>query len=400
MYSATRGLVAVHRSCVPLDRHTSRRCQVVPLDGLAPEGRPRQAPCRAGGPLCIPPGLALAARERRATVRPGFPPASLGGKPAPVARILITGVCGQVGSYAAEQLRDGGHTVLGIDTVRERMPAFVIPVEGRLTPDGIDTLLKRTAPIDAIIHLAGRSSVAASWDHPIETFDSNARLTTALVFALKAHAHVRLVHASSAEIFGRCSEALQNESTPLRPASPYGSSKAAAHLAVAVARQGLGLPASNLICYVGESERRAAHFAFRKITSGLVRVSLGLQSTLRLGNTAAVRDFCHARDLASAAIMLALDAEPGDYVCASGVPHTVADVARVACDYLRLEQSQVVESDPTLFRPTDIPSLVGDSSKLRRLGWAPSMTFEQLVKTVVDFDLTLARTQGAQTARG
>jgi GDPmannose 4,6-dehydratase len=308
-------------------------------------------------------------------------------------RILITGASGQIGGYVADLLLARGHEVLG-SIAPDRAPLSEgVKACGNLDGAGdVDALLGAAGSLDAVIHLAGQSSVAASWSAPLATFEANAGLTVALVAALKGE-KVRLVHASSAEIFGAAATPVQDESTPISPVSPYGVAKAAAHLSVRVGREGYGAPMSNLVFYLGESERRPPTFVFRKITRGLAAVSLGRAEHITLGNTAIVRDFCHAKDLAEAACLFALGAPPGDYVCASGEGHSIAQVATTACEILGLDPSHVIRSDDSLFRPSDAPSLVGNSKKLRSLGWSPTVSFQELVARLVAFDLEALRAE-------
>jgi len=208
-----------------------------------------------------------------------------------------------------------------------------------------------------------------------------------LAFRLARQPEVRFVHASSAEIFGDARSPIQDESTPIAPITPYGVAKAAGHMAVQVARLGMGARASNLIFYLGESPRRSSNFVFRKITKTLAAIVHGDAEHLTLGNTRVVRDFCHARDLARAATMLALGHIPGDYVCASSEGHSVLEVAQIACALAGVEADRTLRFDPQLVRPNDIRSLIGDAAKLRTLGWRPSIDFRGLVDEVLKHDL-------------
>jgi GDPmannose 4,6-dehydratase len=220
----------------------------------------------------------------------------------------------------------------------------------------------------------------------METFDANARIAAGLVFAMESHKAVRFVHASSAEIFGNAPSPVQNEGTPIAPVSPYAVAKAAAHLAVKVAREGLGVMATNVVFYLGESPRRAPHFVFRKITRTVAAIACGDAKELVLGTTSVIRDFCHARDLAKAVRLAALGAPPGDYICATGVGHSILDVARLACELAGVDP-KVIRSDPSLVRANDVQSLVGDSTRLRALRWRPEVSFEALVREVLEHDL-------------
>jgi GDPmannose 4,6-dehydratase len=305
-----------------------------------------------------------------------------------MARVLVTGVAGQIGSFLAERLISGGHGVIGIE---HAPPARALPaaVELRLVPlaaDGVEALIDACGALDAIVHLAGKTSVGESWRAPMETFEINARVSAALAFAAQAR-KIAFVNASSAEIFGHAAEGVQRETTPIAPVSPYGVAKAAAHMATSLTREEMGARATNLVFYLGESARRAPHFVFRKITRGLAAVALGRADHVSLGNTSAIRDFCHADDFARAAEMFALGAAPGDYIVASGEAHAIADIATACCEVLGLDPAKVLRTDPSLFRTADIARLVGDASKIRGLGWAPSMNFRELVRSIVEHDL-------------
>jgi len=308
-----------------------------------------------------------------------------------MARILVTGVAGQIGSFLAERLLAGGHHVIGVEHGAPKSP---VPVEidlrvGLLETEGVETLLDSCGHLDAIVHFAGKTSVAESWQAPMATFDANARTTAALAYATRTR-DITFVNASSAEIFGATKDETQNEATKIAPVSPYGVGKASGHLTVQLTRDSMGARATNLIFFLGESPRRPPHFVFRKITRGLARVKLGRDEVLSLGNTSVIRDFCFADDYARAAEMAATGAlPPGDYVCASGEAHSVSDIATTACAIFGLDPATVLKTDPSLFRTADIPRLVGDASKICAHGWAPSKTFEQLVRHIAEYDLEL-----------
>jgi GDPmannose 4,6-dehydratase len=364
-----------------------------PLRAAAGEGRSRRgvSPRAVGERGWV--GGRLARRSERVRAFPCDRCYALA--PTSMARVLITGISGQIGSYAAEMLLQSGHTVLGCSGPDgAAIGGGATLCRAPLSADTVEAVLEEAAGVNAVIHLAGQSSVAASWKDPLATFDANGRLTAALVFAVAARKNVRFVNASSAEIFGNAEAPVQNESTPLAPISPYAVAKAAGHMAVQVARSGLGAPASNLIFYLGESPRRAQSFVFHKITRTLAAIAAAKArgksaepAQLVLGNTAVVRDFCHARDLARAAVMLALGSEPGDYVCASGEGHSILDVAHAACELAGVDPKQTIRIDQALFRPNDVVSLVGDASKLRARGWAPEVRFLDLIKEVFEHDL-------------
>jgi GDPmannose 4,6-dehydratase len=308
-----------------------------------------------------------------------------------MARILVTGASGQIGSYLAELLLEAGHVVIALAHERA-LPGGVVPAKGALTAEGAETLVGGNGSLDAIVHLAGQSSMTRSWEAPMETFEVNGRLGVALAFAA-ARTGVRFVHASSGELFGVAPAPVLDETTPIAPRSPYAVAKASAHMAVQFCRQAYDSPASNLIFFLAESPRRAPQFVVRKITTQVARIVCGRADNLTLGNTSAVRDFTHARDFARAAAMFALGAPPGDYVCGSGQPHTIHDVAVTACRIAGIDPERVLRTDPALFRPNDIPSLVANSARLRALGWAPTVAFEDLVREIYEHALASVRSE-------
>ena len=309
-------------------------------------------------------------------------------------RMLITGVNGQIGSYLAELLLAAGHEVLGVGWPADAPhPPGVVRCMGELSAEGVVPILASCGELHTVFHLAGMSSVSQSWKDPLGCFDANARLTIALVLAVAQAGDARLVHASSAEIFGRAGGQMLGEQTPIAPVSPYGVAKAAAHMTVRMWRQARQAPMSNMILFPAESERRPAHFVFRKITRGLAAVRLGLAEHLSLGDTSVVRDFVHAQDAAAAIARVGVHGPPGDYVVASGEGHSVQEVATTACDLLGLDPARVLRTDPALIRPADVPCLIGDSARLRALGWAPTLGFRQLVERIVEHDVSELRAE-------
>jgi GDPmannose 4,6-dehydratase len=313
-------------------------------------------------------------------------------------RILVTGVNGQIGSYLAELLVSHGHEVLGIGwPYNAPYPAGVVRCEGELNAEGSEALLAACGRLHAVVHLAGMSSVSQSWKDPLECFDANARFTMALAQHLGQWPGTHLVHASSAEIFGKAASDVLHEDTPISPVTPYGVSKAAAHMAVRMWREARQAPMSNMILLPAESERRALHFVFRKITRGLAAVRLGLSDHLALGDTSVVRDFLHAQDAAAAIARVAVQGPPGDYVVCSGEGHSVREVAETACEILGLDPATVLRTDLALLRLADVPRMVGDNSRLRALGWAPTLGFRQLIQRILDHDVSELRAESNRT---
>jgi GDPmannose 4,6-dehydratase len=199
--------------------------------------------------------------------------------------------------------------------------------------------------------------------------------------------NTKFYQASSSELFGD-SPPPQNETTPLRPRSPYGAAKLYAYWMVRNYREAYGLFAVNGILFNHESPRRGETFVTRKITRALARIKLGLQKKLYLGNLEAKRDWGYAPDYVEAMWLMLQQDQPEDFVIATGESHSVREFLEEAFSYLELDWREFVEIDPRYFRPTEVEFLLGDTSKARqRLGWQPRVTFTELVRIMVDADL-------------
>ncbi len=309
------------------------------------------------------------------------------------ARALVTGVTGQDGSYLAERLLADGWEVHGMvrppegdeEAIEGAADGVQVHVGDLADPGALERLVAATAP-DVVYHLAGLSSVARSWEEPAVTAELTATPVARLLAACaSSSAPPRVVLASSAEVFGGAVETPQSEQTPVRPVSPYGAAKAYV-LQLGQVYRGAGLHVSSAVLYNHESPRRPPTFVTRKIAAGAVAIARGEQSELRLGNLDAVRDWGWAPDYVDAMVRMAAAEAPDDYVVASGRGHTVRDfvaAAFAAAGVAEWEQRVVV--DPTFFRPVDSVDLVGDASKIRaRLGWRPTVEFEDLVAALVE----------------
>jgi len=312
-------------------------------------------------------------------------------------RAFVTGIGGQDGSYLAEQLIAGGAEVHALAHVDDGAGPFcpddVEVHAGDLTDlDGVRRLLLDLAP-DEIYNLAALSSVARSWESP----DLSALVNGTAAVALLETAHqvqqhtgrqVRLVQASSAEMFGEPDRSPQDERTRIQPLNPYGAAKAYAHLMVDVYRS-RDLHASSLILYNHESPRRPPRFVTRKITSTVAAISRGQADSLTLGNLDARRDWGWAPDYTDAMVRAARAERAGDYVIATGEGHSVRDF--VAAAFARVgisDWEHLVGIDSAFLRPADATDLVGDSSRARReLGWQPTVDFAELVGRMVDADI-------------
>lgn len=313
-------------------------------------------------------------------------------------RVLVTGVHGQDGGYLAARMLETDAEVHGL--VRDEDQATVlraryvglVPHVGDLRDDGRMRDLVHDIRPDVVVNLAGSTSVARSWEAPVETADILAvgpvRLLDACWSLDKEHGHrTRLLQASSAEIFGNAVIEPQDEATPVVPVTPYGAAKAYAHSMVDVYRR-RGMHASSAILYNHESPRRPTSFVARKISRGVAAISLGRQEQLRLGNIDALRDWGYAPDYVEAMLLILAQETPADYIVATGDAHSVRDFVAEAFRHVGIDDwEHHVVIDPELYRPADPRALVGDSTRLRRLGWRPTVGFHDLVALMVEADL-------------
>jgi GDPmannose 4,6-dehydratase len=307
-------------------------------------------------------------------------------------RSLITGLAGQDGSYLSELLIAAGDDVHGTVRPGAQVDSSADVHEVDLAEEGaLGDLILRLRP-DRIYNLAAVSSVQRSWDEPLTSARINGMLVVELFAAareLHTRGHdVRVVQASSAEIFGAVAELPARESTPIRPTSTYGAAKAYAHQLVAVHRAA-GMFASACILYNHESPRRPTTFVTRKITLAAAAIAAGRQDVLELGSLSARRDWGWAPDYVDA-LMRAAEAErPDDYVIATGRAHSVEDFVALAFARVGIDDwRSVVRTSAQLQRPTEVPEQVGDAAHAREvLGWAPTVDFEHLVAAMVDADV-------------
>ena len=314
-------------------------------------------------------------------------------------RALVTGATGQDGSYLVEELVRAGAEVHALvrPSSAGTLPNGVHEHTGDLGDGaGLEALVAEVEPTE-VYSLGGVSSVAQSWSEPALT----AQVTgVAVVHLLRASLDlqertgrpVRVVQASSAEIFGRAAPP-QDERSPVDPVTPYGAAKAFAHHAVGVYRR-RGLHASTCILFNHESPRRPETFVTRKITMGVARVAAGLQDRLALGNLDARRDWGWAPDYSHAMVLALRHDEPDDFVVATGVARSVREFVGAAFRAVGVtDWESLVVSDPEFDRPSDTPEQRGDASRAREvLGWAPTATFDDVVTRMVQHDRALVRT--------
>jgi GDPmannose 4,6-dehydratase len=314
-----------------------------------------------------------------------------------VRRALITGIGGQDGSYLAELLLAEGYHVIGLVRPASLPYENLAPIEGEIELYEADLLHQtslaqalRAANPDEVYNLAAPSFVPASWERPVETAEFAAVGATSLLEAIRIVApEIRFYQASSSEIFGEPYEIPQTEETPLAPLTPYGVAKAYAHFSARSYRQRYGLFTCSGILYNHESPRRPIEFLPRKVAHGAAAISLGLEQELVLGDLEARRDWGYARDYVRAMWLMLQQDEPGDYIVASGESHSVRDLVELAFTHVGLDWREHVRVDPGLRRgAAELHDLVGDPSRAReRLGWAPEVSFTDLVHLLVDADL-------------
>lgn len=316
---------------------------------------------------------------------------------------FITGITGQDGGYLAERLVADGWQVHGLAHLHDernallldRVPPVIIHEGDLANPADIARVIDEVRPSE-VYNLGGISSVALSWRHPLLTAEVTGLGAAAILEAAwslqeRTGSEVRVLQASSAEMFGTPKTAPQTENTPIRPLTPYGAAKAFAHHLVGVYRH-RGLYSTACILYNHESPRRPDTFVTRKITRAAARIALGKQNTLTLGNLDARRDWGWAPDYVDGIIRAVRHAVADDYVIATGVSHSVGDFVQAAFTHVGVtDWAERIEVDSAFVRPVDPVEQVGDATHARTaLGWSPTVTFEQVVHRMVDADLDWA----------
>ena len=316
---------------------------------------------------------------------------------------LITGITGQDGSYLAEMLLKKGYNVVGVKRRTSLISTDRIDnifndsdlimnfdlVYGNMNDSGcLHRLLIEHQP-DEIYNLAAQSHVRVSFETPEETTEFVAMGTLRLLEAYKNICpKAKFYQASSSEMFGDNPENPQSETTRLMPASPYACAKVYAHNLCRNYRESYGLHISSGILFNHESPRRGETFVTRKITQAAANIKMGIQDDLLLGNLDAKRDWGFAGDYVEAMWLMTQQEKPDDYVVATGETHTVREFLQVVFDYAGLDIDKYVQIDERLFRPHEVPLLLGDATKAKeKLGWEPKVNFEGLAKMMYDEDL-------------
>lgn len=327
-------------------------------------------------------------------------------------KALITGIAGQDGSYLAELLLEKGYEVHGIvrriaieDTehklknvsgLLDRIHLHVASLDNVLS---MIKIIKDLVP-DECYHLAASSFVSYSFEDEISILNNNVNSTHYLLAAIREFApSCRVYFAGTSEMFGNVAASPQDEATPFNPRSIYGISKVASHHLVKNYREQYGFFACTGILYNHESPRRGYEFVTRKIVSSAVKISLGRQEMLTLGNLDACRDWGYAPDYVNAMWLMLQHEVPDDYVVATGETHSVRDFVERVFSSLGLDYRNHVRVDPQLFRPTEQVQLCGNSARIAgRLGWQRTLTFPEIIAAMVASELDLFRSGVNRTA--
>jgi GDPmannose 4,6-dehydratase len=318
---------------------------------------------------------------------------------------LITGITGQDGSYLAEFLLSKGYRVCGLvrrsSTVNfERLYHLQDRIElmpgDLLDQNSLISALQQADPQE-VYNLASQSFVPTSWNQPVLTGEFTALGVTRMLEAIRlVNPRIRFYQASSSEMFGMVRESPQNEKSAFYPRSPYGVAKLYGHWITVNYRESYGLFTCSGILFNHESPRRGLEFVTRKVSYGAARIKLGRQAKLKMGNLDAERDWGFAGDYVQAMWQMLQQEKPRDYVVASGIAHSVRQLLEIAFTHLGMDYREYVETDPAFLRPAEVYHLLGDATKARaELGWKPSVSFEELVKMMVDEDM--ARLGGAHS---
>jgi len=310
---------------------------------------------------------------------------------------LITGITGQDGSYLAEFLLSKGYKVFGMvrrsssenfDRIEHIRDKVILRQGDLLDQLSLLNLIEESAP-DEIYNLAAQSFVPTSWTKPLLTGEFTALGVTRMLEAMRAvKSKARFYQASSSEMFGMVQEVPQKESTPFYPRSPYGVAKVYGHFITVNYRESYNMFAVSGILFNHESPRRGKEFVTRKVTDGVARIKLGLQTELKLGNLDAKRDWGFAGDYVRAMWLMLQQDKADDYVISTGETHSVQELVEVAFSHAGLDWKKHVKIDPAFIRPAEVDLLIGDASKAKKeLGWVPEVSFEGLVKMMVDADI-------------
>ena len=316
-------------------------------------------------------------------------------------RALITGINGQDGSYLAEFLLDKGYEVFGtikrnsvsenqtarLDSIYDRIKGNLIYADLLDVPSLLHAL--KVSDPHEVYNLAAQSHVRISFDQPVYTAQTTGIGTLNLLEAVRIYNEkIRIYQASSSEMFGNSidSDGFQRETTPMNPVSPYGCAKVFSYNICRNYRNSYGMYISNGILFNHESPRRGTNFVTNKVVKAAVKIKLGMQENLVLGNLDATRDWGHAKDYVKAMWMILQQPGSDDYVCSTGISHSVKDLVEYVFGKLDLNWQDYVIQDQKFMRPEELNDLKGDSNKLRNLtGWTPEYTFETMLDEMIQY---------------
>ena len=314
-------------------------------------------------------------------------------------KAFITGISGQDGSYLAEYLLELGYEVHGIvrrHSMAEEQNTRIQHVQPKLTTyygdlldqGGLERLLDKIQP-DEIYNIAAQSHVRISFDIPQYTVQTNALGVINILEAYRrACPKAKFYQASSSEMFGLSVEDdnFQRETTIMNPVSPYGCAKVFGYNIVRNYRRAYGLHATNGILFNHESPRRGSNFVTNKVVKAAVRIKLGLQDKLELGNMDSYRDWGHSYDYVRAMHLMMQHDKPGDWIVSPMVTHSIREMCEYVFGKLGLDYKDYVVQNPKFLRPEELPYLKGDSSKIRKeLGWKPKYTFEAMMEEMTEY---------------
>jgi GDPmannose 4,6-dehydratase len=313
---------------------------------------------------------------------------------------LITGITGQDGSYLAELLLEQGYRVIGLvrpgsarpyHRIQHLAPRIEFTEASLLDVRQLQQTVEHYRPYE-IYNFAARASSSQLFTDPVATFEVNGLAVARLLEAIRTvDPTIRFCQASSSEMFGDAPESPQTESTPFRPRNPYGAAKLFAHEVVGMYRKHFGVFGCSAILFNHESPRRGPEFVTRKITIAVARIKAGMTNSLKLGSLDATRDWGYAGDFVDAMWRMLRADVADDYVVATGESHSVREFCELAFGQVGLDYKRYVEVDPQAQRvPETLPRLGETSKIIRALGWRPTVSFEQLVRLMVDADMRRA----------